>query len=206
MSHADKKSPEPVRARLLKAALECFLADDYHRATTRNIAERASTNISMIRYYFGSKEGLYEEMILDMYGPLLDALDELKGSSGEDLAALFRFYYARMVERPEFPKLVLKVLALKQGPGRRFIYRILERGRAGTARKVAECKARGQLPPSADPDIVRMTFLSLAMMPMLLKDVFEQQLGRRLDETFLEHLAAFNGRLLRAALVPGAGK
>lgn len=49
---------EPVRARLVKAALECFLADDYHQVTTRLIAEKASANVSMIRYYFGNKEGL----------------------------------------------------------------------------------------------------------------------------------------------------
>jgi len=29
----------------------------------------------MIRYYFGSKEGLYEEMIRDTLGPPLDVLD-----------------------------------------------------------------------------------------------------------------------------------
>ncbi len=52
----------PVRERLLKAALECFLADDYHRVTTRLVAEKAGANVPMIRYYFGNKEGLYEEM------------------------------------------------------------------------------------------------------------------------------------------------
>ncbi|HRD97877.1 MAG TPA: TetR family transcriptional regulator [Rubrivivax sp.] len=64
-----------ARGRLLNAALDCFLADDYHRVTTRLIAERAGANVSMIRYYFGSKEGLYEEMIRDTLGPPLDVLD-----------------------------------------------------------------------------------------------------------------------------------
>lgn len=40
---------------LLRAALECFLADDYHRVSTRRIAERARVNVFMIRYYFGHK-------------------------------------------------------------------------------------------------------------------------------------------------------
>jgi AcrR family transcriptional regulator len=63
MNMAHKQPPDPVRTRLLKAALECFLADEYHKVTTRLIAEKVDANISMIRYYFGSKEGLYEEMI-----------------------------------------------------------------------------------------------------------------------------------------------
>ncbi len=69
MSASDKG--EPIRARLIKAALACFLADDYHRVTTRRIAEQAGANVSMIRYYFGNKEGLYEEMIRETLNPLL---------------------------------------------------------------------------------------------------------------------------------------
>jgi len=63
MSDVSAPQQDPVYTRLLKAALECFLADEYHKVTTRLIAEKADANVSMIRYYFGNKEGLYEEMI-----------------------------------------------------------------------------------------------------------------------------------------------
>ncbi|WP_255211071.1 TetR family transcriptional regulator [Methylogaea oryzae] len=72
MDVSPPQTADPVRARLLKAALECFLADDYHRVTTRRIAAMAGANVSMIRYYFGSKEGLYEEAIRDTLQPLLE--------------------------------------------------------------------------------------------------------------------------------------
>ncbi|MGZ5541985.1 MAG: TetR/AcrR family transcriptional regulator, partial [Methylobacter sp.] len=75
MSSNTEFASDPVRERLLKAALDSFLSDDYHKVTTRLIAERADANISMIRYYFGNKEGLYEEMIRDTMNPLLDVLD-----------------------------------------------------------------------------------------------------------------------------------
>ena len=78
----DTPAPSPLRQRLLDAAKTCFLADDYHAVSTRRIAEAAGANVSMIRYYFGSKEGLYEEMIRDTLQPLLDVLD------GEMLASL----------------------------------------------------------------------------------------------------------------------
>jgi hypothetical protein len=39
------------------------------------------------------------------------------------------------------------------------------------------------------------------MMPMLLKDIFEEQLGRKMDGAFFEKLAAFNGHLFSAGLV-----
>ena len=126
---------EPVRARLLKASLECFLSDEYHKVSTRLIAEKAETNVAMIRYYFGNKEGLYEEMIKEKLGALLDALD-------------------------------------------------------------------GQINTSNDPDIVRMAFVSLAMTPMLLKDIFEEQMGYEMDDAFIDKFATFNGHLFSAGLAP----
>jgi AcrR family transcriptional regulator len=193
---------DPVRERLLKAALDSFLSDDYHKVTTRLIAEKADANISMIRYYFGNKEGLYEEMIRDTMNPLLNVLDGQMLDSVDGFKDFFNLYYETMSKRPEFPKLILKVLALNQGPGRRFIQQLLERGRTRGAKKVEDMKSAGQIAPSLDPDIVRMAFVSLAMMPILLKDVFEEQMGRTMDAAFLEKLAAFNGYLFSTGLTP----
>lgn len=194
------KQSDPIRARLLKAALDCFLADEYHKVTTRLIADKADANISMIRYYFGNKEGLYEEMIRETLNPLLEVLDGQMLSSVQGFTDFLRLYYKTMVTQPEFPKLILKVLALNQGPGRRFIQQLLERGRTRGAKKLDELKAEGQIAASVDPDILRMAFVSLAMTPMLLKDIFEEQMGYALDKTFLENLAVFNGRLFSAGL------
>ncbi len=198
--------PDPVRERLLKAALDSFLSDDYHKVTTRLIAEKAHTNISMIRYYFGNKEGLYEEMISDTLNPLLTVLDGHMLDSVDGINDYFHLYYETMSKTPEFPKLILKVLALNQGPGRRFIQQLLERGRTRGARKVESLKSTGQVRTELDPDIVRMAFVSLAMMPMLLKDVFEEQMGRAMDAAFLEKIAIFNGHLFSAGLMPAITK
>lgn len=195
-------TPETLRSRLLQAALECFLADDYHRVTTRQIAEQAGANVSMIRYYFGNKEGLYEEMIRDTLAPLLAVLDGPLLDSVEGFSDFLRLYYETMSAKPEFPRLILKVLALKQGPGRRFIQQLLERGRTRGARKLAAMKAEGQVSAHIDPDILRLAFVSLAMTPILLKDIFEQQIERPLDKTFFAQLAAFNGHLFAAGLRP----
>jgi AcrR family transcriptional regulator len=76
---ANKPDDDPVQGRLLKAALDCFLADDYARVTTRLSAERANANVSMVRYYFGSNEGLYEEMERPMDAAFLDRLAAFNG-------------------------------------------------------------------------------------------------------------------------------
>lgn len=197
---------EPVRTRLVKAALDCFLADDYHRVTTRLIAERAGANASMIRYYFGNKEGLYEEMIRETLSPMLDVLDGPMLVSVAGFTDFLRLYYDTMTARPEFPKLILKVLALNHGPGRRFIQQLLERGRTRGARKISDLEAQGQIASGIDPDILRLAFVSLAMTPILLKDIFEEQMGHSMDAAFLERLATFNGHLFSAGLTPDTSK
>lgn len=189
-----------VRDRLIKAALDCFLNDEYHKVTTRQVAAAADTNISMIRYYFGNKEGLYEEMIRETLRPLLEAFDDTELSGANGFADLFRMYYDTMENNPRFPALIVKVLALNQGPGKRFIYQLLERGRSRAHDKIRDLQQRQMLDPGLDPDIVRIAFISLAMMPMLVKSIFEEQRGREIGKEFLDLLARFNGRAISCAL------
>lgn len=198
----DMPEEQPVAQRLIDAAQKCFLNDEYHRVTTRQIAAAADTNISMIRYYFGSKEGLYEEMIRQTLEPLLEVLDSTLLSSAGGFSDYFRIYYRTMQENPRFPALILKVLALNQGPGKRFIFQLLERGRDRSREKVNALKQRGEVDSAIDPDVVRISFVSLAMMPILLKDIFSEQLEREMDADFFETLADFNGRLFAAGLKP----
>ncbi|MEQ1515411.1 MAG: TetR/AcrR family transcriptional regulator [Usitatibacteraceae bacterium] len=200
MTTPETPKADSVRARLLQAAKANFLADDYHQVSTRQIADQAGVNVSMIHYYFGSKEGLYEEMIRETLNPLLEVLDGQMLSSFDGFVDYLRLYYETMVATPEFPKLILKVIALNQGPGRRFIQQLLERGRTRGAERVEALKAAGRISADLDPDILRMAFVSLAMTPILLKGVFEEQMGRPMDADFLGLLARFNGRLIAAGL------
>ncbi len=200
MGKSKTKEINTVYVRLLKAALDCFLADEYHKVTTRLIAEKADVNISMIRYYFGNKEGLYEEMIRDTLAPLLDSLDNKLISSAHDMSDFFRLYYDTMTKYPDFPKLILKVLALNQGPGKRFIQQLLERGRSSGIKKIEGLVKQGKVDGSINPDVVRLSFVSLAMMPMLLKSIFEEQMETGMDDDFIMQLANFNGQMLTTGL------
>jgi AcrR family transcriptional regulator len=191
-----------VRDRLLVAARECFLADDYHVVTTRQIARAAGTNVSMIRYYFGGKAGLYEEMIRDTLRPLLAAVDSPMMDTTEGFASLFKLYYDTMIERPQFPKLVLKVLALNQAPGKQVLWELIERGKRRGNIRVEDLKSAGEAAAGTNPDMVRIAFISLAMTPMLLREIFEREMGRPFDPAFLDALAQFHGHLFRIGLTP----
>lgn len=46
-------------SKLIEAGLLLFGTNGFHATSTRQIAQEAGLNISLIRYYFGTKEGLY---------------------------------------------------------------------------------------------------------------------------------------------------
>jgi len=51
-----------ARERLLQAAFEVFAELGFKETTVRDICSRANVNLAAVNYYFGSKQGLYEEV------------------------------------------------------------------------------------------------------------------------------------------------
>jgi AcrR family transcriptional regulator len=84
--------------------MDCFLNDDCHRVSTRQVAAKADTNIAMIRYYFGSKEGLYKEMIRQALQPL-DRCAGYRASLHPPVALpiIFAFTTVPWLKIPVFP-------------------------------------------------------------------------------------------------------
>lgn len=66
MEKTSKYDSEATQARILKAAQALFAQKGFRATTTRMIAERAHSNVSLIARYFGGKEGLLEH-ILEMH-------------------------------------------------------------------------------------------------------------------------------------------
>ena len=67
---------------LLDAAESIVAAHGFNGASLRDIADRAGVNVALVKYHFGSKDGLVEAMMLRRIGPidqrrlaLLDALE-----------------------------------------------------------------------------------------------------------------------------------
>ncbi|WP_309505866.1 TetR/AcrR family transcriptional regulator [Streptomyces pyxinae] len=68
-----------TRERLLAAASGLFAERGYERATVREIAARAEVNQALLFRYFGSKQGLFGEVVAR------DGQEQLRGTPPEDL-------------------------------------------------------------------------------------------------------------------------
>lgn len=79
-----------TRARILAAAGQAFAAGGVAGASVRRIAAAAGVSLAMIHHYFGSKAGLHEACLADMYARLDPLRDELLESiePDSDLPAL----------------------------------------------------------------------------------------------------------------------
>lgn len=194
----NERTPEA----LIKAALNCFLNDEYQKVTTRQIAAEAGVNASMIRYYFGNKEGLFEDMIRQTLTPLIDAMSNPEMNKMDGFKDFFKLYYRTMSHNPKFPVLILKIMALNHGPGKNVLRQLFERGKSRGINTVDSLKENNEVDHGIDFDILRISFVSLAMMPMLVKNTFEENIEKEMDEAFLDKLAIFNGQLMTKGLAP----
>jgi AcrR family transcriptional regulator len=73
-----------TRALILQVAGELFADKGFERTTSREICLAAGANMAAVNYHFGSREGLYEAVLVEAHGQLV-RLDDLEaiGRLGE---------------------------------------------------------------------------------------------------------------------------
>lgn len=70
-----KMRKNPSRQKVLQAASLLFYQNGFHGTSVRDIAEEASVNVSLISYYFKSKQGLFEYAVTQYYETYLNNLE-----------------------------------------------------------------------------------------------------------------------------------
>jgi AcrR family transcriptional regulator len=76
------------RAEVLRVAAELFAEKGYEAASTTELAERLGIKGGSVYYYIDSKEELLFELVEDIYGLLLESLQEVLESDLDPLAKL----------------------------------------------------------------------------------------------------------------------
>ena len=71
---------EDTRRKLLEAATKLFSELGFHGASTRDIAGAARATLPSIEHHFGSKEGLYQAVLLELAAEMLGRPYEARGS------------------------------------------------------------------------------------------------------------------------------
>lgn len=98
-----QRQPDNVRERIGQAALSLFEAKGYDGVSIRDIAQEGGTTNALIYHYFGNKEGLFREILLELRRKLGDAVTEAAGQEGTAMERLSRFCDAYLTHYEKEP-------------------------------------------------------------------------------------------------------
>lgn len=113
MEKADKKTS------ILEAAEKLFSELGYEGASTRQIAKEAGANMAMINYYFGSKEGVFMEVMHERIQEFKEQLNQISKTDlpvMEKLLLVVERYASRILCNHTFHKMMQRELSLPQRP------------------------------------------------------------------------------------------
>jgi len=111
---AKKKVPEAdisTQEKIKEAARKVFTQKGYAATRTRDIAEEAGINLALLNYYFRSKEGLFEivmmEKLQQLFGSLFPVLNEEFTTLEKKVELVANAYIEMLGNNPDLPLFVL---------------------------------------------------------------------------------------------------
>jgi AcrR family transcriptional regulator len=166
------------------------------------LAAEAGVNTSLIRYYFLSKDGLYQQMLADV----ADVADEFQKTVAEftqtdpdnPFEAMLRAHMSLFQHSPDIPKLLFKELALSDGLSHQLVIdNVAKPNQKFIEKQLKPLVDKNQLKQGFDPFILMMCSLSIFIMPHLLGDSLEQLAGVKLDAVMAEKIIWQNSQMIQ---------
>lgn len=152
-----------TRARLLEAAKLLFSERGYQATSTRALAAHAGCNVAMIKHYFGSKEGLFRELVASR---IRETSAELESILALDLPAEERLrrhvdYMVDLLERDrDFLRIVLRELMADDCRFVDDLAPLIERNLRLFEKLLAAARAEGRL-RDVEPGLAAMLLMAM---------------------------------------------
>lgn len=196
--------------RIRLAALKEFAEKGLSGARVDRIAEEANVNIRMIYYFFGSKEGLLEAVLSDIFirrkAQLVAAYDNVS-----DLLASYFDGYAEDSQRVRLLQWEALQTPLPAGVAKLTNFsdrREVVRKRIAS---IADLQNRGVVPDQFDPKFLYLMFVALSIYPMTFpQSTFiatgEHVGGDGFKRRYRDFLRQLGDTLFTAKVAPARGK
>jgi len=198
----EENDDKNVRNRLLEAGSKLFLEKDFHSVSLREIAQEAGTTGAMISYYFNSKHGLFEEMVIYQYGKILNTFVE-DALSGDPIDHVVVIKEVMKVYRdnPGLAHFIVKTSAIQSGPGSQFLRDMFHFERDMTEQLASEHKRKGIVRENVDVEVMRILSICVTIFPAYMADGLKSLYGND-DEyyDFENRFANVVGSLLSKAV------
>lgn len=177
-----KRNREDSMARILAAGVEVFAEHGPEAATVDDICARAELNKRMIYHYYGSKEGLYEKVIQEVYRQFLSlevSLGSMLLPAEELLETLVSAYYRFLNDHPTFVRLI-SYENLNNGRVAERLELAGQKAPVITALQLALQKGQteGRFRPGVDVTQLLLSIFSLCFFYFANRHTMEQFLGK----------------------------
>jgi TetR/AcrR family fatty acid metabolism transcriptional regulator len=163
------------RRQILDAAIRVFARQGFHSCRVSDIADEADVAYGLVYHYFKSKEEVLNELFVERWSLLLDAIDEVDASSDaprEKLDAVAGFIIESYRYDPELMKVIIvEVTRAANSFGQTHLPEI-RRAYQGIAKIVADGQAQGAFRDDVDAQVASMWFYG-AIEQLLSGWVFE---------------------------------
>jgi AcrR family transcriptional regulator len=192
-SHEQRqRDAERSRARLLEAALEEFAAKGFAGARVADIAARAGLNTQLVSYYFGGKDGLYQELQRGW-----EKYEASFARPGISLADLVSEYLHASLSDPRLTRL-LAWHGLADAADAADAAGAEQTGAAADDNALADLRRRqanGELAAELDPGLVLLAVMGAVAAPVIMPQVARRVCG--LDPSAPEFEARYADQLKR---------
>src|ERR1700722_13458418 len=164
------RDAERSRQRILDAALVEFSEKGFAGARVRSIAERAGVNSQLISYYFGGKDGLYQEIMRRWHEQEV-GIEQQVEDNGSSFADLVTAYFSVMTAQPE----LLRTL-VGDGPNQTSPVPLRPDGPGSEPPEVADIRRRqaaGEIAADLDPAYLLIALMGAAVTPVAMPQQIE---------------------------------
>ncbi|HEX5154500.1 MAG TPA: TetR family transcriptional regulator [Parafilimonas sp.] len=106
------------REQIIDTAMQLFAQRGFEGTSIRDIAEKASVNVAMVNYYFGTKEKLFEKIVENKSSVTRGLLDEIMNNKDlthiKKIEAVIDSYIEKLFTHRMFHRLIQQELILNQ--------------------------------------------------------------------------------------------
>ncbi|GAB0105814.1 TetR/AcrR family transcriptional regulator [Nocardia sp. JMUB6875] len=167
-----RRDAERSRQALLDAALDEFAAKGFDGARVQEIADRAGVNKQLIAYYFGGKDGLYQEIQRGW-----PAAEAERADPELPLGEIAARYLSAILADPRPARLLVWRGLTGSGSATDYLdgSATVETDLANLSR----AQERGEISPDLDPAFVRMALMGAILAPVMLPETAAQATGKQ---------------------------
>lgn len=170
------------RARLLDAALACYVRQGIRGTSIRDIATEAGVTSALVHYYFGDAEKLLQQVVQERLMPVFQTVRGSLRVDQDDPAAIVGSFVnaicSAIETHPWWPALWVREVISEGGSLRDLLLqRVLPEFIRVLAQKFAAAQKSGRLNARLDPRLLVVSAIGLTLFPVAGAPIWRRVLG-----------------------------